>query len=215
MGYWEAEKKGKTYLSFQQFESTFFNSMILLNNIIQSVTYHVPSPPERFDDLPVFPQPDKTKVYNGRDSFEFFYKELKREYQSLYSNYVFNNLKEVYSPEASFIVPVEIQENFANTAYENFFEHQHSDLGHYFRTIYNIVKFINDLKPDNPKYYTSLLGSQLSNYEHLLLFYNCQSTYGIKKFKTLIVEYPMLDNMAISKLLDNAHKDLYPKKAYE
>ena len=204
-------------LKLQQFESTFFNSMNLLNNIIQSITYIVPPPPPptRLGDQPVFPQPDRTKIYNGRDSFEFFYKDLKKEYQALYADYVLNNLREVYSPGATFNVPVTVQEEFANTAYENFFEQQHSDLGHYFRTIYNIVKFINDRKPDNPKYYTSLLRSQLSTYEHLLLFYNCQSTYGIEKFKPLIIEYSMLDNMAISELLDNGHKDLYPEKAYE
>lgn len=204
-------------LKLQQFESTFFNSMSLLNNIIQSITYKVapPSLPTRLGDQPIFPQPDRTKIYNGRDSFEFFYKDLKKEYQALYTDYVINNLRETYSPGATFNVPVKVQEEFANTAYENFFEQQHSDLGHYFRTIYNIVKFINDRKPENPKYYTNLLRSQLSTYEHLLLFYNCQSTYGIEKFKPLIIEYSMLDNMAISELLDNGHKDFYPEKAYE
>lgn len=75
-------------LKLQQFESTFFNSMNLLNNIIQSITYIVPPPPlpTRLGDQPAFPQPDRTKIYNGRDSFEFFYKDLKKEYQALYAD---------------------------------------------------------------------------------------------------------------------------------
>lgn len=204
-------------LKLQQFESTFFNSMNLLNNIIGSITYIVPPPPysTRLADQPAFPQPDRTKVHSGRDSFEFFYNDLKKEYQSLISAYVLNNLRQEYTPNTEFNIPNEIKEEYANTAYENFFEQQHSDLGHYFRTIYNIVKFINDRKPENPKYYTSLLRSQFSTYEHLLLFYNCQSDYGNEKFKPLINDYSMLDNMSISELLDQGHKDLYPAKAYE
>lgn len=204
-------------LKLQQFESTFFNSMNLLNNIIESITYIVPppDPPKRLGDQPVFPQPDRTKIFNGRDSFEYFYADLKKEYRSLIAEYVLNNLQQVYSPNAEFNIPKEVKEEFANLAYENFFEQQHSDLGHYFRTIYNIVKFINDRKPENPKYYTSLLRSQLSTYEHLMLFYNCQSVYGIEKFKPLIIEYSLLDNMSISGLLDIEHKLLFPEKAYE
>ena len=96
-----------------------------------------------------------------------------------------------------------------------FSKKNHSDLGHYFRTLYNIVKFVNDKQPHNPKYYTNLLRSQLSTYEHLLLFYNCQSVYGKERFKPLIIEYSLLDNLAISVLLDKEHKNFYPSKAYE
>lgn len=124
-------------------------------------------------------------------------------------------MRKVYRPKAPFDIPIKVKEDNANAAYKNFFEQNHSDLGHYFRTIYNIVKFINDGKPANPKYYTSLLRSQLSTYEHLLLFYNCQSKYGDKKFKPLIIQFSMLDNMSISELLDQEHKDFYPPKAYE
>ncbi|SDD20342.1 Putative phage abortive infection protein [Williamwhitmania taraxaci] len=204
-------------LKLQQFESTFFNSMTLLNNIIGNISYTVNNTPtyQRPGDEPAFPQPDRSKTYLGRDCFDFFYKDLKSEYTKLIADYSLKNIKQVYVPNSDFNIPKEVKNEFALAAWDNFFDYTHSDLGHYFRTIYNIVKFINDKKPENPKYYTNLLRSQFSTYEHLLLFYNCISEFGNEKFKPLIIEYSMLDNLASSELLDNEHREFYPEKAYE
>lgn len=207
-----------TTLKLQQFESTYFNSLNLLNNIILNISYVYTPPPQTYKrpgDEPIFPQPDRSKTFIGRDAFELFYKDLKLEYQSLIGDYVINNIKVTYTPDSEFNIPNEKKEELLNIAYERFFNKSHSDLGHYFRTIYNIVRFIHDKQPQNPKYYTNLLRSQLSTYEHLLLFYNCQSEYGNKKFKPLIIEYSLLDNLATSQLLDKAHVSFYPLKAYE
>jgi len=202
-------------LKLQQFESTFFNSMILLNNIIDNITFIVP-PPQisyRLGEEPAFPQLDRTKFYKGRECFKLFYDKLKLYYNELIAKYVLDNFIETYSL-ADFNIPLPIKEDFANKAYVFLFENFQSDLGHYFRTIYNIVKFIKDNQHDNPKYYTNLLRSQLSTYEHLMLFYNCQSDYGIEKFKPLIIVFSMLDNMSSPKLLDPEHKLLFPDEAY-
>jgi hypothetical protein len=201
----------------QQFESTFFNSMTLLNNIIANISYTVNNTPtyKRPGDEPAFPQPDRSKTYLGRDCFDFFYHDLKKEYIKLIADYSLKNLRQIYVPDSDFNIPKEIKEELALTAWNNFFNHTRSDLSHYFRTIYNIVKFINDKKPENPKYYTNLLRSQFSTYEHLLLFYNCISEYGDKKFKPLIIEYSMLDNLSTSELLDIEHRELYPEKTYQ
>jgi len=203
-------------LKKQQFESTFFNSVNLLNNIIENINYSI-SPPTQKDigSQPAFPQPDRTKTYQGRDSFEYFYKNLKSHYDKLKAKYILKNIHTTYSPESKFNIPKNIYENLVIESYDAFFGIHQSDLGHYFRTIYNIIKFVHESKPENPKYYTNIVRAQLSTYEHLLLFYNCYTEYGKEKFKPLIIEYSLLDNMPISGLLDEKHKSFYPDKAYE
>ena len=203
-------------LKKQQFESTFFNSVNLLNNIIENINYSIPPVVTNdFRSQPAFPQPDRTKTYYGRDSFEYFYKDLQTHYNKLEGEYCIENIADTYSPGNNFNIPQDISEKLLKISYNSIFLAHQSDLGHYFRTIYNIIKFVNESKPENPKYYTNIVRAQLSTYEHLLLFYNCYSKYGEVKFKPLVIEYSLLDNMPVSALLDKDHKLWYPDKAYE
>jgi len=112
-------------------------------------------------------------------------------------------------------IPLDTQVTYVKEAYKKFFEKYESNLGHYFRTLYNIVKFVDDQCPmeERKKYYTNLLRAQLSTYEHLLLFYNSLSVDGIK-FKDFIEKYHMLDNISKTNLLDSEHEKLYSETAY-
>lgn len=77
--------------------------------------------------------------------------------------------------------------------YDHYYHIYQSDLSHYFRNLFRIVKFIDQsnfkrkVKHDHCK----ILRSQLSNYEQLLLAYNGLHEYG-EKFKPLIEEYRLL-----------------------
>ena len=100
--------------------------------------------------------------------------------------------------------------------YTEFFEENQAVLGHYFRHLYHIVKFVKEAAPtDAARRYTSLVRAQLSAYEHVLLFYNCLSVFGYGKFKPLIEEFALLENMP-QELLINAdlHMPLYAQSAY-
>lgn len=199
-------------LNIQQFESTFFSSLTLLNSIIQSITYIVPPLNALIADS--YPY-DTTQKYLGRDSFKYFYFDLGKEYRYLVRDYVVNQLKQSYSTSGSYVIPIDKQQEFANSAYLEFFKSHQSHVGHYFRTMYNIMRFIKDKSPENRKYYSNLVRSQLSTYEHLLLFYNCHSDYGKERFKPLLEEFSMLDNMEKSELLDNDHLNFFSKTAYK
>ena len=114
-----------TTLKLQQFESTYFNSLNLLNNIIQNINYlFIPPTPvyKRLGDEPIFPQPDKSKTFVGRDAFEFFYNDLKQEYQKTSGDYVIKNIKEAYTPGDEFNIPYSKKEELLNNAYEIFFK---------------------------------------------------------------------------------------------
>ena len=112
--------------------------------------------------------------------------------------------------------------------------HQHR-LGHYFRHLFQTVKFVNyneDIKDDEEKYfYAKTLRAQLSTYEQALLFINSISSLGYKW--ELIPEKNLLkkgDNNVKCKLITNNHliknlpgyhlsgiryKSFYPEISYE
>ena len=98
-------------------------------------------------------------------------------------------------------------------AYAEFWNTHQSELGHYYRYLYNIVRFIKDEGQESGPY-IRLIRAQLSDQELLLLFYNCVSENG-GNFTALVVEFSLLDNMPRMKVLDQSHLDLIEPKAFD
>lgn len=108
--------------------------------------------------------------------------------------------------------------------YKTIFLKLNIDLGHYYRNLYRIFKIIdeanfskNKVYDEKLKYeYSSIVRSQLSDYEIYFLFYNGLSEYGFSKFKKLIEKFSLLKIIPI----DNEeyefyrYKDLYHPKAF-
>lgn len=91
-------------------------------------------------------------------------------------------------------------------------------LDHYFRHLYRTFKYIDDSKiiDENKKYeYTSIVRASLSQYELIMLFYNCLSFYGNEKFKPLIEKYAIFNNIRWELLAQERHYELYANTAYE
>lgn len=84
---------------------------------------------------------------------------------------------------------------------------------HYFRNLYRIVKFIHDKSSDKP-FYIGTLRAQLSPHELAAIFFNGLTDSG-RKFKPLIEQYALLDNIKIS-LLPKRERliHLYDRKAF-
>jgi hypothetical protein len=87
-------------------------------------------------------------------------------------------------------------------------------LGHYFRNLYHIVKFVDSSRrtEDEKKQYTSFLRAQLSEDEMIVLFFNAQLPRA-KKFQPLIEKYALLEHLPIWKF-DGADLKLYSEEAY-
>lgn len=90
-----------------------------------------------------------------------------------------------------------------------------ADVGHYFRSLYNIVKFVDGSSMENKRLYTNLIRAQLSTYELTLLFYNCLSSMGSEKFKPLVERYALLKMVPRKQLISESHLTLYASTAYE
>lgn len=80
--------------------------------------------------------------------------------------------------------------------YDYYYHVYQSDIGHYFRNLYRIVRYAESSPFSNSfkEQHIKMLRAQLSNYEILLLAYNGLHPYG-KKFYRLIEKYEMLKNL--------------------
>ncbi|MCC7037372.1 MAG: putative phage abortive infection protein [Alphaproteobacteria bacterium] len=134
--------------------------------------------------------------HKGRDSFAAQYKKLRNDRQTA--------INEKRIPQDDVIA-----------GYETHYRRYQSDLGYYFRSLYNIFKFIDQSNIENKKFYTNLVRAQLSSFELTFLFYNCLSSLGRDKFKPLVEKYALLKNIDRSLLLNpEEHAKLYSPAAY-
>ena len=103
-------------------------------------------------------------------------------------------------------------------SYGLFFNRYHFIIGHYFRHLYHILKFLeqsernelvdcksqSEIDSVNEKYltYAQFVQAQMAAPELLLLFYNCLS---FPKLLRLVVKYNILENLAKEDLIDQSH----------
>jgi Putative phage abortive infection protein len=99
-------------------------------------------------------------------------------------------------------------------AYERFVNYRQTHVGYYFRTLYNIIKFIATSDVANKQIYINIVRAQLSSSELNLLFYNCLSKYGNETFKPFVEQFGLLENMTVADLIDQGHKELYNETAF-
>jgi len=112
-------------------------------------------------------------ITSGRECFLVIY------------NYISKNWDQIKNQPDKDIVEVYL------SVYENY----QQLLGHYFRNLYHIFKFISKSDIVNKKFYANLVRAQLSSYELLLLVYNCLSSNGCDKFKPFIEDFSVFKNL--------------------
>ena len=181
----QLESQNRT-LKQQRFENTFFSLLNLFNSIVESMEV-------RTDTGTAHP-----KTFKGRECFIALHNDFQREYVG----------QENQSPNEK---PLQL----CLGAYERFAAYRQEAVGHYFRTFYNIVKFIEKSEAEDKQTYINILRAQLSSPELYLLFYNCLSRYGNQKFKPYVEQFGLLENMATANLIRRGHKDLYNESAFK
>jgi S-adenosylmethionine hydrolase len=140
----------------------------------------------------------RSATFRGRDCFTLLYSDLQREYTNI------QHTAQSVDHKALCIA-----------AYNAFANYRQVVVGHYFRTFYNIVKFIDKSSIEDTQTYINILRAQLSSSELNLLFYNCLSDYGSHKFKPYIEQFGLLENMMLSNLIRQDHKGLYKESAFK
>jgi hypothetical protein len=108
--------------------------------------------------------------------------------------------------------------------YEAFYWDHQQNLGHYFRYVYNIIKYVldatNALSDAEIKRYLGILQAQLSNDEMGLIFYNVLSKHGKTstgeyRFHTWLDNYKILENMDLQSLKTEWHHWFFPKTTFK
>ena len=168
----------------QNFENTFFQMLRLHNEIVDSI------------DLSRTRR-QGTITTSGRDCFVTFVDRLGASYKS--------RKKQLGNEHDERDVLVE--------AYEVFWRHHQTELGHYFRYLYTIFKFIKNSDVQDQRHYSNIVRAQLADQELVILFYNCIAENGAK-FKPLVESFALFDNLSIAWLLDSSHKNYYSSGAY-
>ena len=171
----------------QTFENTFFQMVTLHNEIGTTM---------EISGLRNYPSSKPRKTF-GRRCFIVFWKELIESYNQKLKN-------EVTGKNIELI----------NEIYVEFYRNRQSAIGHYFRNLYQILKFISESEIENKKTYSNIIRAQLSTHELVVLFYNCLSNFGAGKFKPMIEKFQFLDNMDESLIFDKTHLELYDKSAF-
>jgi hypothetical protein len=131
----------------------------------------------------------------GRDCFRTFYWHLERAY---------NRLGLSADPKGTAI-----------SAYLAVYKTYEGDLGHYFRSLYHIIKFVHESpEATDKRRYTNFVRAQLSSNELAMLFYNGLSPLGAEKMKPLIERYALLKNLSKERLLSPTHIEFYAPTAF-
>jgi len=173
----------------QNFEATFFQMLRLHNDIVGSMDVA----------RGAFGQAQEVR---GRDCFVTFFAQLRGIYGA-------RRAKGAKAGEAE--VP---EEEDLREAWLRVWKERQADLGHYFRFVYTVVKFVKNSEADDKRLYTNMVRAQLSDAELLILFYNCAVGYGVLKFKPLVEEFAFFDNLPLESLLDPGHRSFFDASAY-
>jgi hypothetical protein len=206
----------------QQFETQFYEMLRLHKDNVNEIEV----------------KDDNDNIYKGRAAFKYASDQIKQILSRMVITYpVSNDFKNPFLSEAEifptkFYVAYQVLFwgdqpartyklkdslfSFANTQSTNKNIQWHSHLGHYYRHLFSMVKFVVSNK-DVPMYedkmrYLKILRAQLSNYEQIMLFYNwlCEG-YGDaweeeeETGNKFLTEYKMIHNLWVNELMPNPY----------
>jgi hypothetical protein len=145
------KEQGITF-ELQRFENTFFNLLKTQSDIVRDMQLRKNTSPSSEASV----QSVYQVVASGRDCFTTFYRSLKQRVIKLNQDKwkqanpndgeVFNDAK------GNQILTIELEDTV--DLFKEVYKQYQSDLSHYFRNLYTIVRFVHDseLKIDKPKY---------------------------------------------------------------
>ncbi|MCF5885415.1 putative phage abortive infection protein [Aeromonas veronii] len=191
----EEYKKSADALGTQAIENTFFSMLSLHHGIVENLHFST-------DNFNMDGNILKNTLARSQAQLNIF-KLNGESARGAASFSALLKLLNTYSVDESDTIKIYkyIQEN-----------HNHL-FGHYFRNLYQIIKFIDTNKhidEIDKKKYISILRSQISTYETVALFINCyQDVVDDGKFRYLLIKYHMLEHMPITKSRDSNRDAIY------
>lgn len=165
----------RTEIKAQHLETTFFHMLRLHQDVVSGM------------DLMAKTQEEQYRNVQGRDCFRIFRTRLERAYK---------NVKKEN--------PTQDEQAVIVQSFDRLWETSQSDLGHYFRGLYTAFKYLSEHDFTDKKQYGNIARALLSDFELVILFYNCLTERG-KNFTRYAIEFEIFDNLDLTLLLANEH----------
>jgi uncharacterized membrane protein len=155
------------------FEGTFFNMLTLFVTTRSKLKY---------------------KGFEGEECFEQIIED------HFLTKKIFENSSPLTAPDERKFKAISSSLDSAKTRYTNFNKNNNQYLGHYFRTLYRVLKIIDcsNLDLEDKISYSRILRAQLSTDELSLLFLNgLKNVCDQGSFQLLLYRYSMLEHLSI------------------
>lgn len=193
-------KMTRDFLHKQQFESTFFNMMAMINTLQKDISY-----PDHTHFAGIFTgrliEDNGEKSYTGAYFFRYISELLWNLYRKnnkgnvtpriaqnqIINGYLAERIEELDSEmsiiddqthsidESKLNAWLNDNENlYCGLLYEFVFENTHTQIAHYFRYIFRTMRFAVEAKSENidPNNYIGLIQAQLSNHQLAVMYYS-------------------------------------------
>ena len=222
-------------LSRQRFETTFFNLLELQSNMtakldmlsatgwkahsaFQAALLEADSDFCIYKALGKLPREMVIRIRDAREVDESQYPELNVADISTLTEAI---QKVPRAFETFLDNDIEMHRAKIKAAYEKTAAAHLENFSHYFRCLYNMLRFVHDhleLDASEKKRYASILRSQLSDAELICLFYNSLMPYeipgrpmelGFPKLGKLLKEYDILHNMNHADVIHRTHLEIF------
>ncbi|HEY6871402.1 MAG TPA: putative phage abortive infection protein [Geobacteraceae bacterium] len=196
-------KKTQETTDENQAENSFFTMVDVLNGIVDSMTFTI------LDTIN-----EKEIKFKGKECFSEIFRELEN---------IAAVRKKVVNLDIPMLAEEEERVKYIVKQYEDIYTFNHEQLGHFFRYLYNIIKYIKfkfKEKDEMQSLYIGLLQAQLSNHELALLMCNALSKHGksstkVDQFRQWLDEHNFLENIDRSSVIDPALLKCYPKTTFK
>ncbi len=185
-------------LERQNIETTFFSMLKLYDSIVNSTDTNI----KRTGFDLTGKVNSSVQHIKGRDCFTLFAERL----QNTYIKHKKDRMGDTN------------EESIIEDAYSDFYGPHRQDLGHYFRFLFNTIRYIDDQSQRKDlgipraefEKYMKILRAQLSDQELVLLFYNCLHGRG-KDFAKYAKQFELFDNLPRELLFDPSHVYSFPQ----
>ena len=172
----------------QHRENNVFQLLKILNDVISQLD--VKHRKEKGGEI--------TDISTGRDCFDRYHYKLKNRYDNEGKKH-----EDMHPIDKLKIV------------YISFWDDWRKDLGHYFRTLFNIFEYLDgaEFSSEDKKFYGNIVRAQMSDPELAVLFHNCLTSHG-NAFIGLAEKFELFDNLPLEMIIEDVFLLNIPEKAF-
>ncbi|HBO3173954.1 TPA: putative phage abortive infection protein [Pseudomonas aeruginosa] len=99
-------------------------------------------------------------------------------------------------------------------SYRDLWRKHQGDLGLYYRSLYSVFRYVSESDYTEKKKLANVARSLLSDFELVILFYNCVASSGGERFKAYACEFALFDNLDVGLLLNMDDVVMLDKEAF-